>query len=256
MTGVVQSYGAGVQSRALLHMALDGRFPRPDRVIFADTQAEPQDVYRTLHEDQTTCQREGIPFDTITHGDLSATDQWGGVYVPAHTLHPTTGDRGMLRRQCTHEFKVAPIKRHLRALGYERVTLWLGITTDEAARMKPGSAKWLTHTYPLIDAGMNRTDCETYLEERGLRATKSACVFCPYRSRYGWAKVRANPRDWQAAITYDNAVRHARPDGGELFVHPDRVPLEQASIPDLSVMTSLFDDGGGFGNECEGHCGV
>jgi hypothetical protein len=254
--GVIQSYGAGVQSRAMLHMALEGTLPRPDRVVFADTQAEPEAVYTAVKEDQAHADRAGIPFDIVSYGDLSATDKWGGVFIPAHTLDPNTGSKGMLRRQCTGRFKVDPIKRHLRALGYKHVTMLLGITTDESIRVKDSRVGWITNSYPFIDRDISRDDCDAYLRERGIAAVKSACVFCPYRSNYGWAKIRANPVDWAAAIAYDKAVRHKRPVGGEMFVHPDRVPLEQAGIPDLSTMIPLFDDGGGFGNECEGYCGV
>lgn len=256
MNGTVHSYGAGVQSRALLHMTLEGHFPKPDRIIFADTQAEPEDVYKAAHEDKAHAEEAGIAFDIVTAGDLSATDRWGGVFIPAHTLNPRTGSKGMLRRQCTGRFKVDPIRRHLRALGYKSVRMWLGITTDEAVRMKTSNVKWIEHEYPLIDAGLSRDDCASFLVDRGISAVKSACVFCPYRSAYGWAKIRANAADWSAAVEYDRQVRHKRPAGGEMFVHPDRVPLDQASVPDLSTMRGLFDDGDGFGNECEGHCGV
>jgi hypothetical protein len=256
VNGVVQSYGAGVQSRAMLHMALNGDLPRPDRIIFADTQAEPEAVYAAAHEDKAAADAAGIPFDIVTLGDLKATDEWGGVFIPAFTLHPRTGSRGMLRRQCTQRFKVQPIRRRLRALGYTRVTLWLGITTDEAIRVKDSPVKWITHEYPFIDRGMNRDACDAYLRERGIAAVKSACTFCPYRSEYGWARVRANPVDWAQAVAYDLQLRDKRPQGGELYVHPARVPLGQAPIPDLSTMNGLFDDEDGFGNECEGHCGV
>ena len=256
MNVTVQSYGAGVQSRAMLHMSINGDLPKPDRIIFADTQAEPQAVYQAVEEDQEHAKRAGIPFDTVTNGDLNATDKWGGVTIPAHTLNPRTGSKGMLRRQCTHLFKVRPIRRHLRALGATRATIHLGITTDEATRMKPSNVQWITHSYPLIDRNLSREDCDAYLQRLGIAAVKSACVFCPYRSNYGWAKIRANPSDWKAAIAYDEQLRDKRPEGGELFVHPDRVPLREAQVPDLASMIPLFDDHGGFGNECEGHCGV
>jgi hypothetical protein len=255
VTGTIHSYGAGVQSRALLHMALEGALPRPDRVVFADTQAEPEAVYAAVTEDKEHAERAGIPFDIITNGDLSATDAWGGVFIPAHTLNPSTGSKGMLRRQCTGRFKVDPIRRHLRSLGYKRATLWLGISTDEVTRVKPSTVKWITNAYPLIELGLNRDNCEAFLRERGIAAVKSACVFCPYRSEYGWAKVKANESDWMKAVEYDRALRHKRPVGGELFVHPDRVPLDQASVPDLNAMRALFD-ADGFENECEGYCGV
>ena len=75
MNITIQSYGAGVQSRAMLHMTIRGDLPRPDRIIFADTQAEPEDVYRAVTEDQEHAANAGIPFDVVTAGDLSATDQ-------------------------------------------------------------------------------------------------------------------------------------------------------------------------------------
>ena len=256
MTGVIQSYGAGVQSRALLHMALDGTLgKRPDRLIFSDTQVEPQAVYDVLHEDKAYAEAAGIPLDIVTAGDLRDRPS-GGLEIPAFTLNPETGSKGMLRRQCTGKYKIAPLRRRLRELGYTQVTTWLGITTDEAGRMKPSDVKWCVNEYPLIEAGLSRDDCAAYLARKGLKTAKSACVFCPYRSNYGWAKIRENPADWKMAVEYDRVIRDQRPEGGDLFVHPDRVPLEQASIPDLSTMRALFDDDGGFGNECEGHCGV
>jgi hypothetical protein len=256
VTGTIQSYGAGVQSRAMLFMAIRGDLPRPDRIVFADTQAEPEAVYQAVQEDRQHAEDEGIPFDIVTYGDLSATDKWGGVSIPAHTLNPQTGSKGMLRRQCTGRFKVDPIKRHLRALGYKHVRMLLGITTDESIRVKDSRVGWIENVYPFIARNISRDDCDAYLRRLGKAAVKSACVFCPYRSNYGWAKIRANPTDWAAAIEYDRKLRHKRPIGGELFVHPDRVPLEEAQVPDLSTMIPLFDDGDGFGNECEGYCGL
>ena len=39
------------------------------------------------------------------------------------------------------------------------VELWLGISTDEAIRMKPSRDRWIQNRYPLIEAGMSRRDC-------------------------------------------------------------------------------------------------
>jgi hypothetical protein len=254
----VQSYGAGVQSRAMLHMAIQGLMPKPDIVIFADTQAEPESVYEAVKEDALHAQQAGIRFESVTHANLAALEQFKGVYIPAFTVNYKTGKKGMLRRQCTMRFKVEPIRRYLRTLGVKKAHMLLGITTDEAVRVKDSPVKWITHVYPFIERNMNRDDCERYLSSINIKGAKSACVFCPYRSPYGWAKIRQNQADWQLAVEYDKKLRDKFGDewGGSLYVHPDMVPLEQASVPDLSTMPRLFDDGGGFGNECEGHCGV
>ena len=39
------------------------------------------------------------------------------------------------------------------------VEMWLGISTDEAIRMKDSRDRWITNRYPLIEVGMSRRDC-------------------------------------------------------------------------------------------------
>lgn len=244
-----------MQTRALLRLALDPAFPAipiPDHVIFADTQAEPEEVYTAIEEDRTACAAAGIPFHVVTHGDLAATDAWGGVYIPAFTLDEQ-GNGGLLRRQCTERFKIAPIRRLLRELGATAkspVAMWLGISTDEAIRCKDSNVKYAVHRWPLIEIGWNRDQCLEYLTNAGITPTKSACVFCPYHSGSEWKRIKSNPRDWAAAVEYDERVRGKRPNGGDLFVHPSRLPLAEAPIEDDRNQPGLWDD------ECGGHCGL
>lgn len=247
----VHSYGAGVQSRRLLHLYLDGDFQRPDMVIFADTLAEPQGVYQALEEDKALCHEAGIGFVTVSQGDLRATNSYGGVFLPAFTRNGETGKVGQLRRQCTHDFKVAPIRRELRKRGVTKAELWLGISTDEIARAKPADVKWLVNRWPLIELGISRHDCLIYLERRGLSTAKSACTFCPYRSGHEWQEVKSHAADWQQAVDYDRAIRDKRMKAGnEIFVHKSCVPLDRVPLEDPDLQPGLWD------NECEGMCGV
>ena len=63
------SLGAGVQSSALALMAAKGEItPMPDFAIFADTQAEPQSVYRWLDWLETQLP---FPVHRVTKGDLT-----------------------------------------------------------------------------------------------------------------------------------------------------------------------------------------
>ena len=215
----VLSHGGGVQTRALLNMCLDGHFEKPDLAIFADTQAEPAEVYEAIDEDKAAAEAAGIPFEIVTNGDLKATDQWGGVFVPAFTLSER-GDKGMLRRQCTQRFKVAPIRRRLRELGVNQADLWLGISTDEIARAKPSDVQWLTHRWPLLEMELSREDCLSYLNGKGLQGAKSACTFCPYHSASEWRRIKADPDAWQQAVDYDEQLRTTR-----------RLPAVRARLP-------------------------
>ena len=246
----VQSYGAGVQSVALLHMALSGEWcSPPDLVIFADTQAEPQHVYNVVERDAALCKAHSIEFVTVSLGDLSATDRWGGLFIPAFTLNER-GDKGMLRRQCTQRFKVAPIRRELRRRGVKRCEMWLGISTDEARRARRSEVQWITHRWPLLEWGVSRDKCLAWLQKRDITAAKSACVFCPYHSDDEWLKIKGNPEDWQKAVSYDAKIRDKRPKGGEVFVHPQRVPLEHVSFENPDLQPGLWEQ------ECGGGCGL
>jgi hypothetical protein len=272
----VQSFGGGVQSVAMLRMAIAGDIERPDLVIFGDTMAEPSGVYETIERERANAEANGIPFVTVAWDNLAA-PRSGLLYAPLYTVNtepywkppragcapcedcdwqgiPATlgywilpGEKfGQLLRSCTDKFKIAPIRRHLRSLGATKAELWLGMTTDESVRVKPSPLKWITHRWPLIEKSLSRGDCEAYLSRLGLRVAKSACVFCPYRSDASWLQVKANAHDWEAAIAYDESIRDKRP-GFKTYVHSSRKPLKEVVLKNDGA-PSLFMD------ECFGVC--
>lgn len=248
----VLSHGGGVQTRTLLHLILEEKFERPDHVIFADTQAEPESVYDALMEDKEKCEAAGIPFHIVTVGSLAEPgDKWGGIYVPAFTRPADGGSIGMLRRQCTHKFKIVPVRRLLRKLGAtiaEPAEVWLGISTDEVSRAKPSNVKFARHRHPLLELEWSREHCLDFLRSRGIEPVKSACVFCPYRSGSEWRRIKSNPDDWASAVAFDESLRGRR-EGYDVFVHRAGVPLTMAPIDD-DEQDGLWDD------ECGGHCGL
>lgn len=279
----VQSFGAGVQSVALLRMAVEGRFEKPDLCIFSDTGAEPEHVYEVVEREKRIAERAGIEFVTVHWRDLSQpqTSAAGNVMLFAPLFTRTTegrwidmddddkglvqrffeffggpkakvwvppGEEGQLLRNCTDRFKIQPIRRELRARGWkgEGCEMWLGMTTDEIQRVKPSRVNWIEHRWPLVEQNLRRSDCIAYLNRLGLEAAKSACFMCPYRSSVQWLEVKAVPRDWELAVRYDRAIRHARP-GYLTFVHPSRIPLDEVSF-DNERQVSLWDA------ECDGIC--
>ena len=87
-------------------------------------------------------------------------------------------------RHCTSQYKIHPIHRAVRAWAGERpprlhVLQYMGISTDEAHRMKDSRLQYITHAYPLVDAGLTRADCRDYLATHhpGHPVGKSACFF-------------------------------------------------------------------------------
>ena len=119
------SLGAGVQSSTLALMAAKGEVgPMPKAALFADTQAEPESVYKWLDWLETQ-----LPFPVyrVTAGSLTAeqlrtrvSKKTGNIYVktmiPAYVLKPE-GGKGLLGRKCTADFKVKVILKKARELG-------------------------------------------------------------------------------------------------------------------------------------------
>lgn len=161
---------------------------------------------------------------------------------------------GMVNRQCTSEYKIMPIRNEIkRRLGVknggeikEPVALTLGISLDEAIRMKDSPLGWIVHEYPLVDLRMTRGDCERYLESKGIqKPPKSACIGCPFRSDDAWKAL--TPDEMADAIDLDEKIRTRKGMDSQFFLHAQRVPLSQVVFDKTPDM---------FGNECEGHCGL
>jgi hypothetical protein len=204
---------------------------------------------------------ENAEFDAIATHDVD-------VCIPA-------GEEGQLRRQCTAVYKIDPMMKRIYELAGDRpIEVWLGISVDEAERLKTGPNDRVRYVYPLVfnqerSAGqeadyanlapMNRNDCIRHLIDLDTIPAKSACVFCPYRSEYAWAQMkREDPESFERACEYDERMRDARP-GFKCYVHRSRMPLRavafQASHPqtlDLFGETDISVSGG-----CEeGYCGL
>lgn len=242
------SLGGGVQSSVMALMAAEGLIkPMPDYAIFADTGWEPQGVYQHVE-----WLEEQLPFPVrrVSQGDIRA-DILAGVNstgqafnsVPFYVRSPD-GKTGIAKRQCTREYKLAPIHEELKyllGLGYRQrvpeglfAELWIGISVDEAHfRMKDSRDDWIEHRWPLVEQDMTREDCRTWFAERfGDRILpRSACIGCPYHTDAEWADMKlADPVSWQDAIHVDQAIRvssRAARFEGEMYLHRSRVPLAE-----------------------------
>ena len=195
----VISLGGGVQSSLMALMANDGVFDRvPNCAIFADTKWEPSSVY--AHLGWLSGQLK-FPLHVVDNGrnlreDTKAltnhSDSLNYVDFPVYLKGRNGQADGMGRRQCTQHYKIRRVQNKIRELLGVRprqrvpadttVELWLGISTDEAMRMRDSRDRWIRNRYPLIEAGMSRWDCLDWWEERYDRPLeRSACVACPFQ---------------------------------------------------------------------------
>jgi hypothetical protein len=263
----VLSLGAGVQSSTLALMFATGEFDyAPDVAIFADTQAEPQHVYDWLDTLEVLI-GGAFPIVRVTAGNLAtdltnATSTGKRVATPPVYTRKPDGSSGPLMRQCTVDYKVDPIIRAIREIvGAETrrtvrvpVEQLFGISLDEVQRMRDSRWSWITNRYPLIDRGMSRFDCLTWMERHGYpKPPKSACWFCPYKSDASWRQLRDEcPDEWAKAIAFDRAIRTGLPGvRNEAYLHRSLKPLDEANISSAEENGQM-----NFLNDCEGMCGV
>jgi hypothetical protein len=270
----VLSLGAGVQSSTLYLMAVAGEFgyERPDLAVFADTQWEPRLVYDWLNFLESE-HSSAIPIVRTSAGnirDAALTTRLNPesgrtsrvVSLPLYTINPD-GSRGTLHRQCTRDFKIRPIRRAVhRALATRGLTWrnaiveqWVGISTDEASRMKDSGVAFIHNRFPLIERNLSRNDCLRWLAAHGLdvsRIPKSACIACPYTDSARWRSIKSRPDEWANAVDFDRSIRRLAEVSGECFVHSSLTPLESIDFDavDDDENQDLFE------NECEGLCGV
>lgn len=255
------SLGWGVQSWTMAAMIALGDLEMVDVAIHSDTRHERAATYAFAAEWTPWLEAHGIRVATVVNTGKGGTDiVVTGTYTNIPAFTRVKGKKGQIRRQCTGRWKIAPIRRYLQKhRDKQRVELWLGISTDEFQRAKDADRKYITHRFPLLELGMSRADCLQYLADHDLPApVKSSCVFCPYMNKAAWEEMRVrDDGDWQHAVEVDAAIRDLRPPG-QLFVHPKRIPLNEAvafllQTGQISPIELLDSDD--LDAECDsGHC--
>jgi hypothetical protein len=272
----VLNLGAGTQSSVLLIMCDRGDLPPVEAAIFADTQAEPPDVY--AHLDWLEKQVRNTRIVRVTHGNLRTaalaarvSKKSGRVWAKGlpYWTRREDGTLGLMgKRPCTVDYKITPVNRWIRQnLIPGRllptspvVTRVFGISYDERERMTDSREAWAVNEYPLVERRWTRDKviglAKFWFPNRVF--PRSACTFCPYHQNAEWRHIRDTmPDEWASAIAFDEAARalHARPDAAmraEVFVHRSGVPLKLADLSEPEPETDLF----GMRGECLGLCGV
>ena len=255
----VLSLGAGVQSSTVLLMSISGELPKLDAVIFADTGWEPPEVYKYLEYLQTLHPIYIVSVGNIREDVLMSqvrdTKRW--TSIPLYTKDKD-GNVGSIRRQCTNEYKITPIRRKIRELLNNRkpkrseVELWMGISFDERQRCSYSKVQYIDHYYPLVDMEMTRHDCLKWIDKHKLPIpSRSACIGCPYHSNVEWKAIKADPVTWKDAVSFDKAIRNKGGMRGQLFLHRSCKPLDEIDFDTAENKGQL-----NWLTECAGICGV
>jgi len=283
----VLSFGAGVQSTALLLMSCQKMLPRLNLAIFADVGFEPKKVYDHLEWCKVEAAKHGIHVVVVRAtedglkndvlNNLAKPDGGRVVSLPYFSATQLGKVDGMVMRQCTADYKIKPILNYLKreVLGLKPrqrasktpvIEQWMGISYDEATRAKPSLDKWRTHVFPFLNWGVDSPDGKpwrryqiiNWLEENypEIKVPRSSCIACPFHSNEEWRSVKENAEEWEEACKFDESIRtDKRIDkklNSFLYVHKSGKPLREADIrsDEEKGQGTLWD------NECEGMCGM
>ena len=254
------SLGLGVQSTAMYLLSSTNFIDRADHAIFADPGAELPRTYEILEYLQDWAKyNNGIPIHSVKkslYQDLLNQENSTGQRSASIPAFSDEG-RGMLRRQCTKEYKIDVVVKKIRDLyglkkykTMPKTEVWLGITMDEIQRMKVSQLSRITYVYPLIDQRMSRGDCMSVFEQYNFpKPIKSSCVFCPYHGDKQWKELKEKlPEEFAKAVAVDNAIRDSSKKGvnEKIYLHRSCRPLQDV---EFAAQQELF--------MCEeGYCGL
>lgn len=215
-------------------------------------------------------------------------------HIPVFVLR-SNGKHGMMQRHCTLDTKIEPIRRYVRDhvvgrdayLKWRRkhkaalqhvsdsaklkqppefsawqelqanalVSMWIGISTDEADRAKDSAVPWIVNRHPLLELNMSRQDCLDWCADKKLPPPpKSSCAYCPYHDDNQWlGLIESEPEAFKKAVEFEKQYQKSFAQCGRLdgtpFLHASRVPLSEVRF----VRGAKTDHSQ---TPCEGMCGL
>jgi len=263
----VISYGGGVQSTAMLVLACQGKLGYPiTHALFSnvgDDSEHPKTLEFVRNVAMQYAEKHGITVLELqkTLRDGSTRTLMEDLQRDSKTINiPIRMDNGAPgNRNCTHNYKVAVIGKWLKGNGASAktpATVCIGISTDEIHRVNRKKAMpYEIPVYPLIDLGMDRSQCITVIADAGLPVPpKSSCFFCPFHKPSQWSEMRRDePTLFWRAVELEKTLNRRRETLGKDHVYLTRFakPLDEA-IEEAQVMLPIF---GADMDTCdEGYC--
>jgi len=240
------SYGGGVQSTALIVLAVTGQIPKVDAALFCNTgdDSEHPDTLRFVREVMTSyAAKHGLPIhelQRVTKGQSQTlygrvmNHQGGKSGESLQEPLPVYGWKGApMSRACTVDHKILVLKRWIKQnCEHLPVETCIGISLDEIERAKIGQSDYEIRRYPLLDLGLSRIDCAKIISEAGLPVPpKSSCFFCPFHSMLTWSELRRDRPDlFEKAAQLEDVMNERRAKRSMPPVHLTRkkMPLRQA----------------------------
>jgi hypothetical protein len=250
----VFSSGGGTQSAAIAALIVQGRLPKPDFCVIADTGYEMPTTWNYWHgvivpelaKVGVKAERIPLEFQSVpAHGRDWQSHNENTILLPMFSNQ--SGGKGKLKGFCSSRWKVEVVDRYLRrthGIKRSQYCKWIGFSFDEqkriAAMMQGEEYKRGLIRFPLAqaqDAIMRRHDSAALLFEMGWpEAPRSRCFMCPNQSDWEWREVKQDyPEYFQKAVDLERQIlsvdHHA-------FMHQSCKPLDEVDFTQDDLFSS------------------
>ena len=199
------SFSGGVESTTMCLL-----YGKGATAIWCDTGAEHGEMYKRIDDVFSKLK-------DIHDGDFELVkvknEKYNGLeeYAKKAKFMPS----GMAR-YCTRLFKIEPIDNYLSKQG--DCELMIGFNADEEGRTgNLGLKENVKYTYPLIDAGLNRGECEELLKLHGLHPQfpvymlRGGCRMCFFKSEKEYkAMYFLNRSEYNEMIEFEEGMQDRR----------------------------------------------
>lgn len=238
-------------------MVLRGDIEKPSNftVVCADPGMEDPSTVRLVKQSMERCKAAGITFlkaegpnlyeDLIFHKVFS----YDRIDNPPYWTKDKEGKRGRLLQKCTHHYKIAPMRRAIRAemkrlkipVTPGAVESWIGFALDEWHRCSDSDVAYTTMRFPLIELKLDRMKVEGYYLKNGIpKPRRSVCAAC-FSNGLSYYKELSErePEHFSKAIEIDEVMRDLSCYGvrDTVFVSPTLLPLR-----DIAAKNFLMED--------------
>jgi len=238
----------------MIVLAAMGVMPKPDLIVMADTEYEASNVFEYQRKHiQPICDKMGVEYVIVKKSDYTDADitfkPGSDTVLPAFfTEFEGRNERGECGKQpgfCSDKWKKDPIHRYLNErfgkdeLDRRGVDMWIGMSFDEARRVKYPAGKWQKR-YPLFEAEILREQAIKIVQEYGLpEPPRSACWMCPNRHDDEWEWMKQNvPADFARAVKFEADLQE---EFEWLWLHKTGKPLATLDFVELSRSDKQMD---------------
>jgi hypothetical protein len=245
----VWSCGGGTQSGAIATLIGTGKLPRPDYAYITDTGRERSSTWPFVDGFiRPELAKVGVDLTVVPASEFAKVDIfWNDTTILIPGFTTKSGEVGKLSPFCSGKWKHDVASRWMRSVGIDTCRNWIGISLDEANRIRTQRSVWQQLWYPLIfEVPMRRHQCVELIRAQGWSGhiPHSACYMCPNLSDAEWIDMKVNwTADFAAACALEAETRQR---DQHFFLHPACVPLAEV---DFFAQHTMFSERG-----CTGGC--